>query len=86
MDKSYIELRKLPKNTTGVVIVQIDEDSPINYLNVENIIIEAEGRKIKTAGDLKNIVNTALRRSDKTIEIVIINNQNQKRSIGVKLD
>tara|TARA_B100001250_G_scaffold345269_1_gene314595 strand:+ start:277 stop:1665 length:1389 start_codon:yes stop_codon:yes gene_type:complete len=86
LDKSYIELRKLPKNTTGVVIVQIDEDSPINYLNVENIIIEAEGRKIKTAGDLKNIVNAALRKSDKSIEISIINNQNQKRSIGVKLD
>ena len=86
LDKNYIELRKLPKDTTGVVIVQIDDDSPINYLNVENIIIEAEGRKIKTAGDLKNIVNAALRKSDKSIEISIINNQNQKRSIGVKLD
>jgi len=86
LDKNYIELRKLPKDTEGVVITQIDGDSPINYLNVENIIIEAEGIKIKTVGDLKNIVNKALRKSDKTIEIVIINNQNQKRSIGVKLD
>ena len=86
LDKNYLELRKLPKDTKGVVITQIDGDSPINYLNVENIIIEAEGRKIKTAGDLKNIVNAALRKSDKSIEISIINNQNQKRSIGVKLD
>ena len=86
LDKSYIELRKLPKNTMGVVIAEIDNDSPINYLNVENIIIEAEGKRIKTVGDLKNIVNAALKKSDKTIEIVIINNQNQKRSIGVKLD
>ena len=86
LDKSYIELRRLPKDTTGVVIVQIEEDSPINYLNVENIIVEAEGRKIKTVGDLKNIVNAALRKPDKSIEISIINNQNQKRSIGVKLD
>ena len=86
LDKRYIELRKLPKDTMGVVIVQIDADSPINYLNVENIIIEANGIKIKTVGDLKNIVNSSLRRSDKTINIVIINNQNQKRSIGVKLD
>ena len=68
------------------MITQIDGDSPINYLNVENIIIKAEGVTIKTVGDLKNIVNAALRKSDKTIEIVIINNQNQKRSIGVKLD
>ena len=86
LDKNYLELRKLPNDTKGVVITQIDGDSPINYLNVENIIIKAEGVTIKTVGDLKNIVNAALRKSDKTIEIVIINNQNQKRSIGVKLD
>ena len=79
-------MRKLPKETKGVVITQIDANSPINYLNVENIIIEAGGIKIKTVGDLKNIVNAALRKSEKTIDIVIINNQNQKRSIGVKLD
>ena len=83
---SDIASRKLPENTKGVLISQIDGDSPINYLNVGNIIIEADGKKIKTPGDLKNIVNTALQSSDKTIEIVIYNNQNQKRSIGVKLD
>tara|TARA_B100000579_G_scaffold6632_1_gene5076 strand:+ start:1410 stop:2804 length:1395 start_codon:yes stop_codon:yes gene_type:complete len=81
-----IESRKLPENTKGVIIAQIDGDSPINYLNVENILIEADGKKIKTPGDLKNIVNAALKRSAKTIEIVIINNQNQIRSIGVNLD
>ncbi len=81
-----IASRKLPEDTKGVLIVQIDGNSPINYLNVGNIIIEADGKKIKTPGDLKNIVNTRLKNSDKTIEIVIYNNQNQKRSIGVKLD
>ena len=86
ISENDISSRKLPKNTMGVLITQIDRDSPINYLNVENIIIEADGKKIKTPGDLKNIVNTALKSSDKTFEIVIYNNQNQKRSIGVKLD
>ena len=42
--------------------------------------------KIKTVGDLKNIVNSALRRNDKTLQITIYNNQGQLRSIGVKLD
>ena len=36
--------------------------------------------------DLNNILNAALKRSDKAIEIVIINNLNQRRYIGVKLD
>ncbi len=81
-----IELRNLPKNTTGAIITKIENDSPINYLNINNIIIEAQKKKIKTVGDLKNIVNSALRSTDKTIMIGIYNNQNQKRYIGVKLN
>ena len=70
----------------GVVITKIENDSPVNYLNVNDIIIEAQKRNINTAGDLNNVVNSAMRSSEKTILIVIYNNQNQKRYIGVKLD
>ena len=78
--------RKLPSGTTGVVITDIEKDSPVNYLNVNNIIVEAQKKKIKTIGDLQNIVKAALRSSEKTILIVIYNNQNQRRYIGVKLN
>ena len=81
-----IEARNLPKNLTGAVITEIESDSPINYLNVGNVIIEAQKKKIKTVGDLKNLVNSTLKSSNKTILIVIYNNQSQKRYIGVKLD
>ena len=67
-------------------ITKIENDSPVNYLNINNIIVEAQKRKIKTIGDLQNTVKTALRSSDKTILIVIYNNQNQRRYIGVKLN
>ena len=86
LTKKDIEDRNLPKNTTGAIITKIENDSPINYLNINNIIIEAQKKKIKTVGDLKNIVNSAIRSADKTIMIGIYNNQNQKRYIGVKLD
>ena len=86
LTKEDIKVRNLPKNTTGAIITKIENDSPINYLNVNNIIIEAQKKKIKTVGDLKNIVNSAIRSADKTILIAIYNNQNQKRYIGVKLD
>ena len=86
LTKQDIEARNLPKDTSGAVIVKIENDSPINYLNVNNIIIEAQKKKIKTVGDLKNIVNSAIRSTDKTIMIAIYNNQGQKRYIGVKLD
>ncbi len=78
--------RELPKNTSGVVITKIDNDSPVNYLKVNNIIIEAQKRNINTPGDLNIVVNSTLRSSEKTILVVIYNNQNQKRYIGVKLD
>ena len=39
-----------------------------------------------TIKDLEDIVKTALKSNEKTILIVIYNNLNQKRYIGVKLD
>jgi len=58
----------------------------VKYLNVGNIIVEAQKKKIKSAKDLEYIVDTALKSNQKTILIVVYNNQNQKRYIGVKLD
>ncbi len=86
INEKDISTRKLPKNTSGVVITKIDKDSPVNYLKVGNIIIEAQKRNINTPGDLNIVVNSALRSTEKTILVVIYNNQNQKRYIGVKLD
>ena len=86
LTKEDIQQRDLPSNTTGVVITEIDRDSPIDYLKVNNIIVEAQKRKIKTIGELDNQVKIALRKADKNILIAIFNNQNQKRYIGVKLD
>jgi len=81
-----LEQRGLQKNTKGLVITEIANDSPINYLELGNIIIEAQKRKIKTVGDLEIAVNTALKSSEKTLLLVIYNNQNQRRYIGVKLN
>jgi serine protease Do len=86
LTKEDIQKRNLPKSTTGAVITSVEEDSPINYLKVDNIIVEAQKKKIKTVGDLQNIVNSRLRGTEKTLLIAIINNQNQRRYIGVKLD
>ena len=81
-----IEDRGLERNTKGVVITDISNDSPINYLEVGNIIVEAQKKKIKTVGDLEIAVNMALKSKEKTLLLVIYNNQNQRRYIGVKLN
>jgi len=86
LNKKDIEVRNLPNNTSGVVITSIDKDSPINYLQVNNIIVEANKKKLNTIGDLDNIVKMKLRDTDKTLLIAIYNNQNQRTYIGVKLN
>jgi len=86
LTKEDISDRKLPANTSGVVITKIDADSPIKNLEINNIIIEAQKRKVKTPGDLDNIIKVSILEKNKTILIVIYNNQNQKSYIGIKLN
>jgi serine protease Do len=86
LNKKDIEQRKLPNQTTGLVITNIGKNSPVNYLNVGDVIVEAQKKKIRSIKDLENIVEKALNSNQKTILIVIYNNQNQRRYIGVKLD
>ena len=86
LTREDIEARKLPLNTTGVVVTKIDPESPVKNLKLNNIIVEAQRKKIKTIGELENLVKIALRSNDKTMLIAIYNNQNQRRYIGVKLD
>ena len=86
VEQKDIDERGLPKNTKGLVITEIANDSPINYLSAGNIIIEAQKKVIKTIGDLEIAVKQALNSEEKTLLIAIYDNQNQRRYIGVKLN
>ena len=86
LNKKDIEERNLPNQTTGLVITNIGKNSPVNYLNIGDVIVEAQKKKIKSVKDLEDIINKALKSNQKTILIVIYNSQNQRRYIGVKLD
>ena len=71
--------RQLPPNISGLVITKIEPNSPINYLRVNDIIVEAGKRKIKSPNQLNNLVNAALKTSNTKILIALFNNQNQKQ-------
>ena len=86
IEQKDIKERGLTKNTKGLVITEIANDSPINYLKKGNIIIEAQKKAIRTIEDLEIALSTALKSSEKTLLLVIFNNQNQRRYIGVKLN
>ena len=87
LNSEDIKNRSLPNQTTGLVITKIESDSPLlNYVTVNSIIIEAQKKKIKSIGDLNLVVKQTLKSNQKTILLVVYNNQNQIRYIGVKLD
>ena len=87
LSKEDIKSRKLPNQSTGLVITKIENDSPlINSIEVNSVIIEAQKKKIRNINDLNQAVKQVLNSNQKTILLVIYNNQNQRRYIGVKLD
>jgi len=82
-----IKIRNLPNQTSGLVITQIDLDSPISSsIEKDSIILEAQKKKIRSVSDLEQAVKEVLKTNQKTILLVIYNSQNQRRYIGVKLD
>ena len=85
--KEDIKKRKLPNQTTGVIITKVGNTSPLlNSISVDSVIVEAQKKKIRTAADLEKIVKDVLKSNQKTILFAIYNNQNQRRYVGVKLD
>ena len=82
-----IKIRNLPNQTSGLVITQIDLDSPISSsIEKDSIILEAQKKKIRSVSDLEQAVKEVLKTNQKTILLVIYNSQNQRRYIGIKLD
>ena len=67
--------------------MEISNISPLKgLLNVNDIIIEAQKSPITKSSDLKNIVNEIKKRGDKNLLLSIINKNNQRRYLGVKLN
>jgi serine protease Do len=87
LTKEDIKNRKLPNQTTGLVITNMANNSPlVSSIEINSIIVEAQKKKIKSADELRDIVQKAINSNQKTILLAIYNNQNQRRYIGVKLD
>ena len=87
LNKEDIKKRKLPNQTTGLVITKIANNSPlVNSIEVNSIIIEAQKKKMRSAVELRKILNEIINSNQKTLLLAIYNNQNQRRYIGVKVD
>ena len=82
-----ISSRKLDKKIKRVVITDISNRSPLsNLLRINDIIIEVQKTPIKTTADLKKIVNNIFKKGEKTLLLTIINQNNRRRYLGVKIN
>ena len=87
LNKEDIKNRNLPNQTSGLVITQIEADSPLaKSLDINSIILEAQKKKIRSTNDLNQALDQVLKTSEKTLLLVIYNSQNQRRYIGVRLN
>ena len=87
LTKEDIKKRKLPNQTTGLIVTKIGNSSPLrNSISVDSILVEAQKIKIRSINDLEKIVKNVLESNQKTILFAIYNTQNQRRYVGVKLD
>ena len=85
LTRDDIEERELPEDTMGVLITKIDADSPVNYLAINDIIVEVQKIRIRSIKQLKDLVTQNINKGEKTLLIAIYNNQNQRRYMGIKL-
>ena len=87
INEDDISSRNLDKNIKGVVITNIENKSPLlNFLSVNDIIIEVQKTPVRKSSDLKNIVDSIFKKGEKTLLITIINNKNRRRYLGVKIN
>ena len=85
LKKEDVELRKLPKNTTGVVVEEILEDSPLKFLFNNDIIVELQKKKITSARQFSNLVKEIINKGETTLYLAVYNSSNQRSYITVKL-
>jgi serine protease Do len=85
LNKEDISERKLPKNTTGVVVTEISEGSPLVFVSVNDVIVELQKKKVINSSQFSNLVKTIINKGATTLYLAIYNSRNQRSYITVKL-
>ena len=85
LTKDDIEERKLPKNTTGVVVTKILETTPLMFVSVNDVIVELQKKKITSSKQFSNLLKETIKKGAETLYLAIYNSNNQRSYITVKL-
>ena len=85
LNKEDISERKLPKNTTGIVITEISEGSPLAFVSVNDVIVELQKKKVINSSQFSNLVKAIIDKGATTLYLAIYNSSSQRSYITVKL-
>ena len=85
LNEDDISKRNLPKKTTGVVITEISEGSPLIFVSVSDIIVEIQKKKVINSNQFSDLVEEIFNKDEKTLYLAIYNSSNQRSYITVKL-
>tara|TARA_Y100000590_G_scaffold115783_1_gene132098 strand:- start:3852 stop:5273 length:1422 start_codon:yes stop_codon:yes gene_type:complete len=85
LTKEDILERKLPKNTTGIVIMEKSKDSPLMFVEINDVIVETQKKKITNSKQFANLVEEIINKGEKTLYLAIYNSSNQRSYITIKL-
>jgi serine protease Do len=85
LNKEDISERKFPKNTTGVVVTEILEGSPLMFISVNDVIVELQEKKVINSNQFIKLVEDTITKGEKTLYLAIYNLNNQRSYITVKL-
>ena len=85
LDKNDISERKLPKNTTGVVVTEMSEGSPLIFVSVNDVVVELQKKKVINSNHFLNLIKEIIDNGEKTLYLAIYNSRNQRSYITVKL-
>ena len=86
LDEDDILERKLPKNTTGVVVTKKSQDSPVRFLAVGDVIVELQKKKITSANQFSKLIREIIGKGEKTLMFATYNSSNQRGYLTVKLE
>ena len=86
LTKEDIEKRELPKNTTGVVVTEILEGSPLKYVSINDVIVEMQKKKVTSTSQFSSLIEKAISNNEKTLYLAIYNSKSQRSYITIKLN
>ena len=77
--------RILPKDTSGVVVTEIYDQSPLLFVSVNDVIVELQKKKITSSKQFSKLIKEIIKKGAETLYLAIYNSNNQRSYITVKL-